>query len=327
MKRREFLGLFAAIVVSRPIITFAQVPTKRPLIAVLIVPSQATSQRYRSAFTQRLQELGYIEHRDYEIEYRYADGDLTRLPELVDELIRHEPKVIVASSSAAALAAVQATASIPIVAAATFDPVSLGLAASWARPERNVTGIVAGWDTLAGKQLELGLELVPGAKLVGMMVDAGFAPGAFFRRGAEIAARATGARLVSVDVRAPADLDTAFETLTRERVSIVIMHPDPMFLNERRRIVELAVAARLPVVYGFREHVEDGGLMSYGIDLHENFRRAAAYVGKILKGAKPTDLPIEQPTKFELIINLKTAKALGLTIPEAFLLRADEVIE
>jgi putative ABC transport system substrate-binding protein len=327
VKRREFIGLFAAIVASGPIIAFAQVPTKRPLIAVLIVPSQATSQRYRSAFTQRLQELGYIDRRDYDIEYRYADGDLTRLPALVDELIRHEPKVIVASSSAAALAAVRATASIPIVAAATFDPVSLGLAASWARPERNVTGIVAGWDALAGKQLELGLEVVPGAKLVGMIVDAGFAPGALFRRGAEIAAQATGARFVSVDVRAPADLDAAFQTLTRERVSIAIVHPDPMFLNERRRIAELAVAARLPVVYGFREHVEDGGLMSYGIDLHENFRRAAAYVGKILRGAKPADLPIEQPTKFELVINLKTAKALGLTIPEAFLLRADEVIE
>jgi len=291
------------------------------------VPSQATSQEYRSAFTQRLQELGYVERRDYEIEYRYADGDLTRLPTLADELIRLKPNVIVVSSSAAALAAKQATASIPIVAAATFDPVSLGLAASYARPERNVTGIVAGWDTIVGKQLELGFELVPGAKLVGMLVDAGFAPGAFFRRGAEIAARATGAKLLSVDVRAPADLDAAFQTLTRERVSIVIVHPDPMFLNERRRIAELAIAAQLPVVYGFRQHVEDGGLMSYGIDLHENFRRAAAYVDKILKGAKPADLPIEQPTKFELVVNLKTAKALGLTIPEAFLLRADEVIE
>jgi putative ABC transport system substrate-binding protein len=327
MRRRTFLGLLAVAVASRPFIALAQVSTKRPLIAVLIVPSQATSQEYRSAFTQRLQELGYVERRDYEIEYRYADGDLTRLPTLADELIRLKPNVIVVSSSAAALAAKQATASIPIVAAATFDPVSLGLAASYARPERNVTGIVAGWDTIVGKQLELGFELVPGAKLVGMLVDAGFAPGAFFRRGAEIAARATGAKLLSVDVRAPADLDAAFQTLTRERVSIVIVHPDPMFLNERRRIAELAIAAQLPVVYGFREHVEDGGLMSYGIDLHENFRRAAAYVDKILKGAKPADLPIEQPTKFELVVNLKTAKAIGLTIPEAFLLRADEVIE
>jgi ABC-type uncharacterized transport system substrate-binding protein len=298
MRRRTFLGLLTAAAASRPAITLAQVSTKRPLIAVLIVPSQATSQEYRSAFTQRLQELGYVERRDYEIEYRYADGDLTRLPTLADELILLKSNVIVVSSSAAALAAKQATASIPIVAAATFDPVSLGLAASYARPERNVTGIVAGWDTIVGKQLELGFELVPGAKLVGMLVDAGFAPGAFFRRGAEIAARATGAKLLSVDVRTPADLDAAFQTLTRERVSIVIVHPDPMFLNGRRRIAELAIAAQLPVVYGFREHVEDGGLMSYGIDLHENFRRAAAYVDKILKGAKPADLPIEQPTKF-----------------------------
>jgi putative tryptophan/tyrosine transport system substrate-binding protein len=327
MRRREFIALLAGAVASRPVTALAQVPTKRPLIAVLIVPSQATSQEYRSAFTQRLQELGYIERRNYEIEYRYANGDLTRLPGLADELIRLKPKVIVASSSAAALAAKQLTASIPIVAAATFDPVTLGLAASYARPESNVTGIVAGWDTIVGKQLELGFELVPGAKLVGMMVDAGFAPGASFRRGAEIAARATGANLFAVDVRAPADLDAAFQTLTREHASIVIVHPDPMFLNERRRIAELAVTAQLPVVYGFRQHVDDGGLMSYGIDLYENFRRAAAYVDKILKGAKPADLPIEQPTKFELVINLKAAKAIGLTIPEAFLLRADEVIE
>jgi putative ABC transport system substrate-binding protein len=327
MKRREFMGLLAVTMALRPIVAFAQVSTKRPLIAVLIVPSQATSQSYRSAFTQRLQELGYAERQDYEIEYRYADGDLTRLPALADELIGLKPKVIVASSSAAALAAKQSTASIPIVAAATFDPVSLGLAASYARPEGNVTGIVAGWDTIVGKQLELGFELVPGAKLVGMMVDARFAPGAFFRRGAEIAANATGGKLLSVDVRTPADLDAAFQTFTRERVSVVIVHPDPMFLNERRRIAELGVAAQLPVVHGFREHVEAGGLLSYGIDLHENFRRAAAYVDKILKGAKPADLPIEQPTKFELVINLKTAKAIGLTIPESFLIRADEVIE
>jgi putative ABC transport system substrate-binding protein len=242
-------------------------------------------------------------------------------------LIRLQPKVIVASSSAAALAAKQATTSIPIIAAATFDPVSLGLAASYARPEANVTGIVAGWDTIVGKQLELGFELVPEAKLAGMIVDGAFAPSAFFRRGAEIAAGARGARLFYVDVRRPDDLDAAFQILTRERVGIVIVHPDPMFLNERRRVADLAITTRLPIVCGFREHVEEGALMSYGIDLRDNFRRAAAYVDKILKGAKPADLPIEQPTKFELVVNLKTAKALGLAIPESFLLRADEVIE
>jgi putative tryptophan/tyrosine transport system substrate-binding protein len=181
--------------------------------------------------------------------------------------------------------------------------------------------------SLVGKQLELGFELIPGAKRAGVLVNAGNVAGTAFRQGAEAAAQAMAANLISVEARTPADIDSAFQTLARERVNIVIVVPDPMFANERRRIAELAIATRLLVVYPFREHVEDGGLLSYGIDLRENFRRAAAYVDKILKGAKPADLPIEQPTKFELVINLKAAKAIGLTIPEAFLVRADEVIE
>jgi putative tryptophan/tyrosine transport system substrate-binding protein len=327
MMRREVIGLLAVIVASWRAIALAQVPTKRPLIAVLLGASQATSKATRSAFTQRLQDVGYFEGRNYDIEYRYADGDLTRIPALVDELIRLKPSVIVVGNSTAALAAKRATASIPIVAAVTFDPVSLGLVASQARPEGNVTGIVGSWDTLVGKQLELGFELVPRGKLAGMLVDVGSQGTGFLRKGAENAAQALGARLLSVEVRAPADIDAAFQALTRADVNIVIVPTDPMFLNERRRIAELAIAAQLPIVCGFREHVDDGGLMSYGIDLRENFRRAAVYVDKILKGAKAADLPIEQPTKFELVISLKTAKAIGLTIPEAFLLRADEVIE
>jgi putative tryptophan/tyrosine transport system substrate-binding protein len=327
MRRRKFFALLAGMVALRPVIALAQVPTKRPLIAVLIGQSQATDQRNRSAFTQGLQELGYVEGRDYEIEYRYADGDLAQTPTLANELIRLKPSVMVVGNSTAALAAKRATASIPIVAAAIFDPISLGLVPSHARPEGNVTGIVGGLDSVVGKQLELGLELIPGAKLVGILVDAGFAPAAFYQRSAEIAAQAMSARLFSVDVQAPGEIGGAFHTLTRERVNFVLVHPNPMFLGERRRIAELAIAAQLPMVCGFREHAEDGALMSYGIDLRENFRRAAVYVDKILKGAKPADLPIEQPTKFELVVNLKTAKALSLTIPESFLLRADEVIE
>jgi putative tryptophan/tyrosine transport system substrate-binding protein len=280
-----------------------------------------------SAFAQRLQELGYVKGRDYEIEYRYADGDLARLPKLADELIRLKPSVILVTSSPAAVAAKQATATIPIVAASVVDPVSLGLAASYAHPKGNFTGIVGGWETVVGKQLELGFEMVPRAKVAGILINVAAATAAFLRRGGEIAAQAVPARLVPVEVRVPTDIDAAFQALTRERVSIVIVPTDPLFLSERRHIAELAIAAELPIVCGFREHVEDGALMSYGIDLRENLRHAAAYVDKILKGAKPADLPIEQPTKFELVINLKTAKALGLKIPEAFLLRADEVIE
>jgi ABC-type uncharacterized transport system substrate-binding protein len=324
MRRREFIVLFAAAAASRPFITLAQVSTKRPLIAVLIGASQAVSQHNRNALTQGLQELGYVEGRDYDIQYRYADGDVTRQPALVDELIRHRPNVIVTGNALAGLAAKQATASIPIVAI-SGDPVSLGLATSHARPKGNVTGIFVDYVSLVGKQLELGFELMPGTKRAGMLVNVNNVT--IVRQGAETAAQAMAANLIPVEIRTPADIDSAFQTLARERVRIVIALADPMFLNERRRMAELAIAAQLPVVYGFREHVEDGGLMSYGVDVRANFRRAAAYVDKILKGAKTADLPFEQPTKFELVINLKAAKALGLTIPESFLLRADEVIE
>ncbi len=324
MRRRQFIVLFAAAAASRPFITLAQVSTKRPLIAVLIGGSQAASQHWRNGLPQGLQELGYVEGRDYDIEYRYADGDVTRQPVLVDELIRHKPNVIVAGNGLATLAAKQATVSIPIVGI-TADPVAFGLAASQARPKGNVTGIFVDYVSLVGKQLELGFELMPGTKRAGMLVNVNNTT--IVRQGAEIAAQAMAANLIPVEIRTPADIDSAFQTLARERVRIVIALADPMFLNERRRMAELAIAAQLPVVYGFREHVEDGGLMSYGVDLRENWRRVAVYVDKILKGAKPADLPFEQPTKFELLINLKAAKALGLTIPESFLLRADEVIE
>ncbi len=324
MRRRQFIVLFAAAAASRPFITLAQVSTKRPLIAVLIGGSQAASQHWRNGLPQGLQELGYVEGRDYDIEYRYADGDVTRQPVLVDELIRHKPNVIVAGNGLATLAAKQATVSIPIVGI-TADPVAFGLAASQARPKGNVTGIYVDYVSLVGKQLELGFELMPGAKRAGMLVNVNSTT--IVRQGAETAAQAMAANLIPVEIRTPADIDRAFQTLARERVRIVIALVDPMFLNERRRMAELAIAAHLPVVYGFREHVDAGGLMSYGVDLRENWRRVAVYVDKILKGAKPADLPFEQPTKFELLINLKAAKALGLTIPESFLLRADEVIE
>jgi putative ABC transport system substrate-binding protein len=327
MRRRQFIGLLAAAVASRPVIALAQASTQRPLIAVLSGASQATSQRWLSGLPQGLQELGYVEGRDYNIEYRYTDGDLTRQPVLVDELIGHKPNVLVIGTASAALVAKQATATIPIVVAASGDAVRLGLAASQARPQGNVTGIIGGLGSLAGKQLELAFELMPGVKRAGMLVNASNVSNTVYRQGVESAAAAMAANLISVEVRTPADIDSAFQTLARERVNIVIVLTDAMFMNERRRIAELAIATRLLAVYPFREHVEDGGLMSYGIDLRENWRRAAAYVDKILKGAKPADLPIEQPTKFELVINLTAAKAIGLTIPEAFLLRADEVIE
>jgi putative ABC transport system substrate-binding protein len=328
MRRREFIALLVVLAALRPVITPAQVSTKRPLIAVFIGASQAASQRWVSGFPQGLQELGYVEHRDYEIEYRYAAGDLTRTRVLMDELIRLGPNVIVAGSITAAVEAKQATAIIPIVGTAfSADPTSLGLAETLAHPKGNVTGIFGNLDSLVGKQLELGFELMPGAKRVGMLVNVSNKASAMLRQAAESAVGVMAATLFPIEVEAPADIDAAFQALQRERVNIVIVPTDPTFLSERRRIAELASRAQLPVVYGLREHVEDGGLISYGIDLRENWRRTAAYVDKILKGAKPADLPIERPTKFELVVNLKAAKAIGLTIPESFLVRADEVIE
>jgi putative ABC transport system substrate-binding protein len=280
-----------------------------------------------TGFAQRLQELGYVVGRDVDIVYRYADGDLARLPMLADELVRLKPDVLVAFSTQAAIAASQATAAIPIVAANVTDPVAFGLVASHARPGGNVTGTLATLDTLPEKQLALAAEVVPRAVKVGMLLNVGFQAHAVQRKGAEGAAAALAIKLMPVEVRLPDDLDAAFRSLARERVDGVLVLQDPMFLTERRRIAMLAIAARLPTMFGFREHVEAGGLMSYGIDLRANFRRAADYLDKILKGTKPSDLPVELPTKFELVVNLKTAKTIGLTIPESFLLRADEVIE
>jgi putative tryptophan/tyrosine transport system substrate-binding protein len=221
----------------------------------------------------------------------------------------------------------QATAAIPIVALNITDPVAFGLVASHARPGGNVTGILATLDTLPEKQLALAAEIVGGTAKIGMLIDAGFQAHAIHRRGAEAAAAALTIQIVPVEVKLPDDLDTAFQFLARERVDSVLVLQDPMFLTERRRIAMLALSARLPTMFGFREHVEAGGLMSYGIELRANYRRAAEYVDKILKGTKPADLPVELPTKFELVINLKTAKALGLTVPTSMQQLADEVIE
>jgi putative tryptophan/tyrosine transport system substrate-binding protein len=270
MRRREFIGLLVVPMASRPFIALTQVSPKRPLVAVLHGTSQATSEPFRSALREGLQELGYVEGRDYDIEYRAADGDPTRLPTLANELIRLRPNVVVVGSSVAALAVKQASASTPIVTAGIFDPVRLGLAASIARPEGTVTGIWVSVDTLAGKYLELGLELVPGAKLVGMLIDVSSPPSASLRRGVEIAAQGITIELFSVEVRAPVDIDIAFHTLTRERVNLVIALGGPLLFNERRRIAELAIAAQLPTVHAFRENVEAGGLVSYGADVREH---------------------------------------------------------
>jgi putative ABC transport system substrate-binding protein len=273
-----------------------------------------------------LRELGYVEGGNIDVAYRFADGHLDRFPALAEELIRLTPEVIVAAVTPAAVAARRLTQTIPIVCPLLANPIDLGLIASMSRPGGNVTGIMFRIDDLAGKQLELAAQLVPALARVGLIVN--IASGVIIdRQEAESAGKQLGIGLVSAEVREPNDLDVAFQMLSNEHVQAVIVLVDGMLFQERERIAQLAASARLPAVYAFRQHVDAGGLLSYGVNLAENFRRAATYVVKILKGAKPADLPVEFPNKLELIINLKTAKALGLDIEPTLLARADEVIE
>jgi putative tryptophan/tyrosine transport system substrate-binding protein len=327
MRRREFITLFGGAVVTWPRCAAAQGSTERPLVALLSGGSSEAASDYVTGFSQRMQELGYVAGRNISVVYRYADGDIGHVPALVDELVRLKPAVMVAGNTEVAIAMRKATAAIPIVAANVTDPVAFGLVASHAQPGGNVTGILPTLDTLPEKQLALAAELIHGAAKMGMLVNAGFRAHAIHRQGAERAAAALAIQLEPFEVRSPEDLDAAFQAMARARVGSVFVLQDPMFLTERRRIAMLAITARLPTMFGFRDHVAAGGLMSYGVNLRANFRRAADYVDKILKGAKPGDLPVELPTKFEFVINMKTAKALGLTVPPSMQQLADEVIE
>ena len=324
MKRREFISLIGGAAFVLPSAVLAQVSPGRPLIAVLGAGSAGT---LVSDFSQGLQELGYVEGRNIDIVYRYADGDQERLPLLADELVRLKPDVIVTGSTDATLAVKQATAAIPIVSTALTDPVAFGLVESQARPGRQVTGILTTLESLPGKQLELALELVPGATKIGMLLNTKNRVHAPQQRDVKAAANALRVTLVPIDIRAANELNAGFQTLVRERVELVLMLADALFYSERRQIADLAAAAQLPSMYTYREYAIAGGLVTYGINLRESSRRAAAYVDKILKGSKPGDLPVEFPTKLEMVLNLKTAKALGITIPPVVLARADEVIE
>jgi putative ABC transport system substrate-binding protein len=326
MKRRDFIaGIGAAT--AWPASAWAQNPARHPLIAVVVTGSPGPVSNLLSGFPQGMRELGYVEGQNVDIVYRYANGDFARLPALVEEAVRLKPEIIVTGNSAAALAVTQLTTAIPIVAANLIDPVGLGLAVSHARPGKQVTGTLSNLDGLPGKLLELLREVVPGAERFGVLMNTGDPASDIQWRDTEHAAAALPVKLVLAEARTPADLNVAFDVLRREHVNGVCVLRNGMFLNERRRIAELAIAARLPTVYSVRQQVEDGGLISYGIDLHENWRHVAFYVDKILKGRNPGDLPIDLPTKVELVINLKTAKAIGLTIPQSLLLRADAVIE
>jgi ABC-type uncharacterized transport system substrate-binding protein len=270
-----------------------------------------------------MRELGYVAGADYAFDGRYADGDLARAPALVEELVSLKPDVIVSGTMAGVTAAKKLTDAIPIVSPTLVDPVGFGFAASHARPGGNVTGVLLTVEDLPSKQLALAVEIVPGARKVGVLLN--IKPPQ--RRNLEAAAHALGVALLPLEVALPGDLHGAFQTLAREKAKAVFVVTDAMLLSERKRIALFAVAVQLPTVFAAREHVEDGGLMSYGVDQRESWRRTATFVDKILKGAKPGDLPIEFPTKLQLVINLIAAKALGLNVPATLLARADEVIE
>ncbi len=327
--RRAFIGTLAGGLLAAPLAAEAQQAAKVARIGFLAV-NLAPNPHLLEAFRQGLRDLGYIEGRNVVIEYRDAEGKFERLPALAAELVALRVDVILAGGTAQALAAKQATRTLPIVFAQAVDPVASGLVTSLARPGGNVTGLSNLTSELVGKCLELIKQAVPGVSRVAVL----WQPGKLGERtekdllkGADVAARALGVRLQFVEARGPADLDRSFLDMTRAHAGVLAVLPGTMFGSERRRLVDLAAKNRLPAVYTSREFVDAGGLMSYGPSIADVFRRAATYVDKILKGAKPADLPVEQPTKFELVINLKTAKALGLTIPPSLLQGADEVIQ
>src|SRR3989449_1069535 len=324
----RLIGLAVILsLVLAPLAAEAQQAAKVPRIGYLVV-DQAASPHLREAFLQELRDLGYVEGRDLVIEYRSAEGKSEQLSALAAELVALKVDVIVAPSTVAALAAKQATRTLPIVSVAI--PVASGLVTSLARPGGNVTGLAFFSPELVGKCLEQLKQAVPGVSRVAVLWQPGGQgerTGKDMLQGAEVAARALGVRLQLVEARGPADIDRAFSDMSRARADALTVLGTPMFFDQRRRLVDLAAKNRLPAVYGLREYVDAGGLMVYGPNITDNYRRAATYVDKILKGAKPGDLPVEQPTKFEFVINLKTAKQIGVTIPPNVLARADKVIK
>jgi putative ABC transport system substrate-binding protein len=327
MKRREVITLLGSAAAALPSLSaLAQVPTRPARIGLLLAGSKTATQQRRSGFPLGMQELGYVEGRDYTIEDRYADGDLARFPALVQELVQIKPDVIVTGTTVGTLEITRATRTIPIVGVSLTDPVGFGLAANLEHPGDQVTGILIVSDDFAAKQVELALEVVPSAKTIGMLVNIRNQSNAVHRQNVEAAAGALALKLVAAEARTADHLDAAFRTLLGEHAESVIVPPDGLFVSERRRIVMLAAAVRLPALYPYREHVEAGGLMSYGVNLHDSWRRAAGFVDKILRGAKPADLAIEQPTN-ELVINVRTAKALDIWLSPAILARADELID
>jgi putative ABC transport system substrate-binding protein len=326
VKRREFIRLFGGLAAAWPLSARAQQSAKLPTIGFLGPLTQAAQSKWTAAFVQRMRERGWIEGRTVAIEYRWADGRGERLAGIAAEFVGLKVDVILTGGTAAVIAAKQATSVIPIIFATAGDPVGTGLVASLARPGGNVTGLSNQSADLPGKRLELLRDVTPRLRRLAMMANVGSPIGVLEMGEVQAAARRLGLEGATLEIRRAEDLAPAIEAL-KGRADALYVVTDPLMNTNRIRINTLALGALLPTMHGERAYVEAGGLMSYGPNFPDLFRRAGDYVDKILRGAKPADLPVEQPTEFDLVVNLKTAKALGLTIPEAFLLRADEVLE
>ena len=327
MTRRKLLIALGASFAPWPLASDAQQPAKVPRIGFLSPFSPSDAALWHQALRLGLRDLGWIEGKNISIEYRYSEGRRDRLPDLAADLVRLKVDIIFVDTNSAGLAAKNATRAIPIVLASGSDTVASGLVNSLARPGGNITGLDQIAPELGGKRLELLKEIVPMLSRVAVLWNPQNPASTLNWKELQLPARQLGVQLHSLELRSPNDFDKAFEDATKARAGALAIMPDPVFVTNLKRIAYLAAKNHLPSIFHLREFVDAGGLVAYGPDRSDLFRRAATFVDKILKGAKPADLPVERPTKFELVINLKTAKALGLTIPQSLLLRADQVIQ
>jgi putative tryptophan/tyrosine transport system substrate-binding protein len=327
MDRRAFLGSVAASLLSPPRAADAQPTGRIPRVGYLAPSLSTEASRLIEAFRRGLRELGYVEGQNIALEFRSAEGRVDRFPALAAELVALKVDVIVAGATPAVPPAKEATGAIPIVFPIHTDPIGAGLVASLARPGGNVTGLSYFSQDLTGKRLQLLKEVIPEVSRIAVLWKSPNAAALVQLKAVEVAARALTLSVQVLEVRGAEDLESAFQAATTGHSGALLVIDDPFTFLLRKRIVEFAAQKRLPAMYGPREFAVDGGLMAYGANIEDMFRRAATYVAKILEGMKPADLPVEQPTKFELVLNLKAAKALGLTIAQSFMTRADEVIQ
>ena len=324
-RRLVLRAALGVTVLAAPLLAWGQSAPKVPRIGVL--GERSPSDSFVEAFRQGLRDLGYVEERNIAVEYRYAHGDVDRIPKLVSEIVQRHVDVMVVGGSVSALAARAAAPTMPIVFTTIGDPVASGLVTSLGRPGGNVTGLSNLLRDLAGKQLELLKAAVPQLTRVTILYNPRNPTVGGFVEEAQQAARALGLTLQTIEIRQANELASVFSSSTAWRAGALVAMSDPVFGNHLARLAQLAVTHRLPSIYSRREFTESGGLLAYGPSFEDNYRRAATYVDKILKGAKPADLPVEQPTKIEFAINLKTARALGLTVPQALVGRADHLIQ